>query len=79
MTDTWATDGANGPPCIPWIDEENHQEPDCIGLVPHDRRDCPGGVRVTENNFDENALEHVDFQMLIILSLCYIYTLGFLP
>lgn len=51
MTGTWAADGANGLLYISWIDEENCQEPDCIGLMPHGRKGC-SKVTVTGNNFD---------------------------
>lgn len=52
MTDTWETDGTNGPLYICWIDEENCQEPDYIGLVPFGRIGCSGGMTMTGNNFD---------------------------
>lgn len=65
MTDTWEADGAHGPLSVSWIDEENCQEPDCTGLEPLGRKGCSGGVTVTGNNFDENDLELVEFQMLL--------------
>lgn len=71
MTDTWEADGANGPLYISWIYEENCQEPDWIGLVPHGRKGCSGGVTVTENNFDENDLELVEFPMLLLFLLIF--------
>lgn len=71
MTDTWEADGANGPLYISWIYEENCQEPDWIGLVPHGRKGCSGGVTVTENHFDENDLELVEFPMLLLFFLIF--------
>lgn len=72
MTDTWVTDGAGGPLYISWIDEENCQEPDCIGLMPHSRKGCSGGV--TGNHFDENDPELVEFQMLLLFLLLFTHT-----
>lgn len=72
MTDTWETDGTNGPLYICWIDEENCQEPDYIGLVP-----LAELAAQEEWQWLEIILIKMDLE-LVVLQVCYFYSSFFI-